>query len=135
MIRNLAIIFFVILFSGSVFGQTQSDTIFNYLTKTPVTIDGQATEECWANAEWHAIDQVWIPWAAKMKEGDFEGRFKVAWDESYLYVLVEVVDDLLSDDHSNPLQNWWDDDCLEVFIDENRSKETTSETATHLPTM
>jgi hypothetical protein len=37
-------------------------------------------------------------------------------------MLVEVVDDSLSDDHSNPLQNWWDDDCLEVFIDENRSK-------------
>lgn len=111
-----------ILLSVSIYGQTQSDTIFNYLTKTPVTIDGQATEECWVNAEWHAIDQVWIPWAAKMKEGDFKGRFKVAWDESYLYVLAEVVDDSLSDDHSNPLQNWWDDDCLEVFIDENRSK-------------
>lgn len=113
---------FLLLFSISVYSQTQKDTIFCYQSKTPVTVDGQANEECWANAEWHAIDQVWIPWAAKMKEGDFKGRFKVAWDELYLYVLVEVVDDSLSDDHSNPLQNWWDDDCLEVFIDENRSK-------------
>ena len=122
MFRILAVISIAILFSGTVCGQTQKDTIFCYQAKTPVTIDGQATEECWANAEWHAIDQVWIPWAAKMKEGDFAGRFKVAWDESYLYVLAEVVDDMLSDDHSNPLQNYWDDDCLEVFIDENRSK-------------
>ncbi len=122
MLRFILTISITILLSGSVFGQTQKDTIFCYQAKTPVTIDGQATEECWANAEWHAIDQVWIPWAAKMKEGDFAGRFKVAWDELYLYVLVEVVDDSLSDDHSNPLQNWWDDDCLEVFIDENRSK-------------
>lgn len=122
MLRILSIISISILFSGTVCGQTQKDTIFCYQAKTPVTIDGQATEDCWINAEWHAIDQVWIPWAAKMKEGDFEGRFKVAWDESYLYVLVEVVDDSLSDDHTNPLQNWWDDDCLEVFIDENRSK-------------
>lgn len=120
--RYLFSFLFLLLFSISVFSQTQKDTIFCYQSKTPVTVDGQATEECWANAEWHAIDQVWIPWAAKMKEGDFKGRFKVAWDELYLYVLVEVVDDSLSDDHTNPLQNWWDDDCLEVFIDENRSK-------------
>jgi hypothetical protein len=56
-----------------------------------------------------------------MNEGDFSGKFKVAWDEQYLYVLVEVVDDSLSDDHTTPTQNWWDDDCAEVFIDENRS--------------
>ncbi len=105
----------------SAHGLTQQDTIFSYLAKTPVTIDGQATEECWANAEWYAIDQVWIPWNATMKAGDFEGRYKVAWNEDYLYVLVEVVDDMLSDDHTNPLQNWWDDDCVEVFIDEDRS--------------
>ncbi len=115
-------VFLPIIFAGSVLSQTQNDTIFNFKTLAPVTVDGQATEECWTNAEWHAIDQVWIPWNAKMKEGDFSGRFKVAWDEDFLYMLVEVVDDSLSDDHSNPLQNWWDDDCLEVFIDENRSK-------------
>lgn len=111
-----------ILFAGSVFSQTQKDTIFNYKAKTPVIIDGQATEECWTNVAWHNIDQVWIPYGAKMKAGDFAGRFKVSWDELYLYVLVEVVDDSLSDDFINPLQNWWDDDCLEIFIDENRSK-------------
>ncbi len=110
------------VFVGSAWSQTQNDTIFNFKTQTPVTVDGQATEDCWAKAEWNVIDQVWIPWNAKMKEGDFSGRFKVSWDEDFLYMLVEVVDDSLSDDHSNPLQNWWDDDCLEVFIDENRSK-------------
>ena len=101
--------------------QTMQDTIFNYFTETPVVIDGQATEDCWANAEWHAIDQMWIPYGASLSADDFEGKFKVSWDTDYLYVLVEVVDDSLSDDHSDPLQNWWDDDCLEIFIDENRS--------------
>ncbi|MDO8952850.1 MAG: sugar-binding protein [Draconibacterium sp.] len=122
MLRTISILIIFTFFAVQVKSQTQADTIFSYITKTPVTIDGQATEDCWTNAEWHAIDQVWIPWNAKMKEGDFAGRFKVAWDELYLYVLVEVVDDSLSDDHSNPLQNWWDDDCVEIFIDENRSK-------------
>lgn len=109
-------------FLKSAWSQTQNDTIFNFKSETPVIIDGQATEDCWANAEWHAIDQVWIPWNATMKTGDFNGRFKVSWDENYLYVLVEVVDDSLSDDHSNLLQDWWNDDCLEIFVDENRSK-------------
>jgi len=110
------------MLAASAWSQTQSDTIFCYHTNTPVSVDGQATEACWETASWQAIDQVWIPYGANMKEGDFEGRFKVAWDEQYLYVLVEVRDDSLSDDDPNPLSNWWNDDCLEIFIDENRSK-------------
>lgn len=102
-------------------GQTQSDTIFCIYASEPVLVDGAASETCWSEATWHAIDQVWMPWGATMKQGDFEGRFKVAWDSSYLYVLVEVVDDSLSDDYSDPLSNWWNDDCLEIFIDEDRS--------------
>jgi hypothetical protein len=102
--------------------QTQYDTLYAYLSKTPVVIDGIADDACWKDAQWHPIDQVWIPYGATMKEGDFQGRFKLAWDSLYLYLLAEIVDDSLSDDHSDPLQNWWDDDCLEIFIDENRSK-------------
>jgi hypothetical protein len=113
---------FLVFTSGTLKSQTQNDTIFNYITKTPVTIDGKANEECWANAEWHNMHQVLIPYGATMEPGDFEGKFKVAWDEQYLYILVEVVDDSLSDNFSNPLQDWWNDDCVEIFIDENRSK-------------
>jgi len=102
--------------------QTQEDTLYAFLSNTPVVIDGSADDACWANAQWHAIDQVWIPYNATMNEGDFQGRFKLAWDSLNLFLLAEIIDDSLSDDHSNPLQNWWDDDCLEIFIDEDRSK-------------
>ncbi len=112
----------LILLAGIAWSQTQNDTIFCFKSNTPVTIDGQATEECWTQAGWNVIDQVWIPYNETMKEGDFEGRFKVAWDENFLYILVEVIDDSLSDDYSDPLSNWWNDDCLEIFIDEDRSK-------------
>ncbi|MBN2699678.1 MAG: hypothetical protein JXR52_12700 [Bacteroidales bacterium] len=120
--KSIAVLTFFVTTFIALTGQTQDDTIFNYFSETPVTIDGSATEPCWDLAEWHAVDQVWIPWGTPLAPGDFEGRFKVAWDSSFLYVLVEVVDDSLSDDHSNPLDNWWEDDCLEVFIDEDRSK-------------
>jgi len=119
--KILTTLLFMALFNNLINSQTKYDTIANYKIKTAVTIDAKATEDCWTNATWHPIDQVWMPFGATMKTGDFEGKFKVAWDELYFYVLVEVVDDSLSDDHSNPTDSWWDDDCLEIFIDENRS--------------
>lgn len=120
-LRYLLLLFVVVIFSAKSFGQTQKDTIFAVQALTPVVIDGVANDACWEKADWKPMNQVWIPYAAKMAAGDFEGKFKVSWDSQYLYLLVEVVDDVLSDDHTNPLQNWWDDDCVEVFIDENHS--------------
>ena len=121
-LRYLLSLFVIVVFAVNSFGQTQKDTIFAVQSLTPVIIDGVANDACWEKTDWKPISQVWIPYAGKMATGDFEGKYKVAWDSQYLYLLVEVVDDMLSDDHINPLQNWWDDDCVEVFIDENRSK-------------
>lgn len=121
MIKYLLTTFLAIIIICPVFSQTMQDTVYTFKATTPVEIDGQATEDCWKNTDWHAINQVWIPYGATMSQGDFEGRFKTAWDENYLYILVEVVDDSLSDDHSNPMDQFYNDDCVEVFVDENRS--------------
>ncbi len=102
--------------------QTQQDTIYTLYTKNPAVIDGSDSDAFWAKAEWHAMDQVWIHYNQIMADGDFEGRYKVAWDKNYLYILVEVNDNILSDDHTNPTDNYWNDDCVEIFIDEDRSK-------------
>jgi hypothetical protein len=45
----------------------------------------------------------------------------VVWTEQRLYVLFEFVDDILIDTHRDPLLQYWDDDTLEVFVDEDRS--------------
>lgn len=84
------------------------------------TIDGLAKEACWVKAEWYPMDQRWLGEAYTPE--DFQGRYKLAWDENYLYVLAEIVDDTLIDIHEDGLLKYWDDDCLEIFIDENRSK-------------
>jgi hypothetical protein len=120
MIR-FSIIFFslFIVISTKLSAQTQKDTIYTYFTKNPVLIDGSDADACWAKANWHQIEQVWLGNA--MDEGDFTGKFKVAWDNNYLYVLVQVEDDSLVDNHSNPLDNYWNDDCVEIFTDEDRS--------------
>lgn len=82
-------------------------------------IDGNASDNCWTTATWAPIDQLWVGTATNST--DYSGRFKVAWDDSLVYILVEITDDIFHDTHSNPLQNYWDDDCIEIFIDENHS--------------
>jgi len=121
-LRYKFLLFIFLIFSVNTFCQTQKDTIFAVKSIVPVVIDGSDQDAVWAKTDWKPIDQVWIPYTAKMAKGDFEGNFKVAWDSDFLYILVHVVDDVISDDHANPLQNWWDDDCVEVFLDENRSR-------------
>jgi len=82
-------------------------------------IDGVAADEAWAAAPWRPIDQLWL--GPEYAPTDFQGRFKVTWTQERLYVLVEVVDDILFDSHRDPLVQYWDDDCLEIFLDEDYS--------------
>ena len=83
------------------------------------SIDGIATETCWNMAPWIPLDQNWL--GPAYDRDDFRGRYKVAWDRDHLYLLVEVQDDSLFDQYPDPLKLWWDDDCVEVFIDEDNS--------------
>jgi hypothetical protein len=82
-------------------------------------IDGKSDDPAWQNAEWLPLDQVWIG-AAPTAE-DYTGRYKMLWDENNLYVLAEIKDDSLIDIHPDGLLKYWDDDCLEIFIDEDAS--------------
>lgn len=56
-----------------------------FLSQTPVVIDSIADDACWEDAQWHPIDQVWIPYGATMNEGDFQGRYKLACLYSNVY--------------------------------------------------
>jgi len=85
----------------------------------PVRIDGVSDDAVWQVAEWHKIDRLWL--GPEPSAEDFSGRFKVAWSKQQLYVLVEIVDDTLFDSHRDPLLQYWDDDCVEIFIDEDYS--------------
>jgi hypothetical protein len=99
----------------------QNDSFTAYYTSDPITVDGIADEEIWDTAHWYPLSYVWIPYGQSVSAGDFTGRFKISWDENFLYLMVEVVDDSLYDGHTNPLENYWDDDCVEVFLDEDKS--------------
>lgn len=89
-----------------------------FAVKEPI-IDAVADEAVWQQAVWHDIDQLIL--GQQPSAEDFSGRFKVVWTKEHLYLLVEITDDILFDQHADPLKSYWDDDCLEIFIDEDHS--------------
>ena len=82
-------------------------------------VDGVADEAVWQRAKWQELNHRWL--GPEYSSEDFQGRYKIVWTESKLYLLGEFVDDVLIDTHRNPLMQYWDDDCLEIFIDEDHS--------------
>lgn len=82
-------------------------------------IDGSADDSAWQKAPWHAIDQLIL--GVQPSTEDFLGRFKMVWTEDKLYLMGEIVDDVLIDSNADPLLKYWEDDIFEFFIDENKS--------------
>ena len=84
-----------------------------------LTVDGVADEAIWQRARWQELKHRWL--GPKYSAEDFRGRFKVVWTAEKIYILGELVDDILFDRHRDPLVQYWDDDCLEIFLDEDHS--------------
>jgi hypothetical protein len=82
-------------------------------------VDGVADESVWSRAEWQELNHLWL--GPEYTDDDFQGRYKIVWNGTKIYVLAEIVDDTLIDTHRDPLVQYWDDDCLEIFIDEDFS--------------
>jgi hypothetical protein len=83
------------------------------------SIDGQANDSAWQKAEWRELASRWL--GPEYSGEDFQGRYKIVWTADKLYILGEFVDDVLFDAHRDPLVQYWDDDTLEIFIDEDHS--------------
>ncbi|SER25219.1 Endo-1,4-beta-xylanase, GH35 family [Gracilibacillus ureilyticus] len=77
---------------------------------TPV-IDGQI-DEVWDNAAELPVNRYQMAWQGA------SGVAKALWDEENLYVLVQVSDDTLDKSSANS----WEQDSVEVFVDENNGK-------------
>lgn len=88
-------------------------------TDTAPRIDGRMDSALWDKAEWQPLTHVMI--GDKPTKEDFSGRFKLLWNNDALYLLADIQDDHLSDTYADPLERYWDDDCLEIFIDADRS--------------
>jgi hypothetical protein len=87
-------------------------------TSTPIKIDG-ISEQTWNKATWQPM--AYLMAESEPNSEDFSGRYKLLWDNQYLYVQAEITDDILFDKTPDPKVNYWDDDCLEIFIDSDAS--------------
>ncbi len=93
-------------------------TPVSYINDSP-TLDGRAIENYWNLLDWKPIDQNWI--GGPFDHDDYNGRYKIAWNEDGLYILLEIVDDIILDKTEDPLKLWWNDDCVIVYVDEDNS--------------
>ena len=84
-----------------------------------IIIDGHMSEASWEKVKWQPLDKHIV--GEVPDASDFSGRYKVLWDEHQVYILAEIVDDVLIDTHPDPLKQYWDDDALEIFIDADAS--------------
>lgn len=86
---------------------------------TEVIIDGDDSELIWSKSPWYSMNYNWI--GIPTDTTDYHGKFKLAWDENYLYLLAAITDDYLQPTLKDGLENYWKGDYVEIFIDENRS--------------
>lgn len=82
---------------------------------TPV-IDGEV-DPIWHQTPALPLDRYQTAWHGA------SGTARVLWDHEHLYVLVQVTDEQLDRSASSP----WEQDSIEVFIDENNAKTTSYE--------
>lgn len=86
---------------------------------TAPVIDGVA-DAIWDAAPWAPIDVYWLG-AQRPSAQDFSGRYKAMWNAGNLFLLFDITDDVLFDNWTNPLEHYWDDDSVEIFLDENKN--------------
>jgi hypothetical protein len=82
-------------------------------------VDGDPGDAAWAQAEWVPMEH--LMWGTLPPTDDFSGRYKLVWTQDHLYLLAEITDDILYDSHPDPLDSYWEDDALEIFIDADAS--------------
>lgn len=116
MLKYILIFYIIIFFSNNSFGANYDA----YRTPTAPMIDGDVLESCWQNANWAPIDQLWL--GHKPSQDNCSARFKACWNGDKVYILMEVVDNILVNwNPTQPLENYPNNDCPEVFIDEDAS--------------
>ena len=106
--------------SESAITEAKEDGFFKaHKSILPVQIDGCSKDIIWSSLDWYDMNYKWI--GNKVDSIDYYGRFKLAWDSQYLYILVEVIDEYLNPTLGNGIENYWKGDYVEVFIDEDKS--------------
>jgi len=84
----------------------------------PLTVDGYIDQSI-ATQEFKPL--FFVMDGTEPTADDFSGSYHLGWREEALYLTVKFKDDVLIDKIGPPLERYWDDDALEIFIDEDAS--------------
>ncbi len=84
-------------------------------TSTPPVIDGLGTDAVWASATPHGLDEFFELPGEEANDGpdDLQVTWRALWDDTNLYVLIELTDDEIINEDSCD----WRDDSVEIYID------------------
>ena len=90
-------------------------TVAGYLTEAP-TINGEADEKLWTNLDWNPLGK-----NLEDPNGDFNGRYKLGWNENGIYIFMEIQHAHLVESILNRSGNLWKNDFIKIYIDEDNS--------------
>lgn len=91
-----------------------------YRTFSAPTIDG-SVDEMWNDPAVKTFDaKTVLIGTGPFTEENFSGSAKAMWDDTYVYVLAQIKDDVLINDSANNYQ----DDAIEFYFDGNNAKTT-----------
>ncbi len=132
MSRSLLVVVLMLAIAGTLWAAELAPTPKQYLIlkpQAPVVIDGRLNEWDMARTPYvitgtgaepmsRVVSDDYVnPWA---EEADLSGRVAVAWDETYLYVAAQMVDDHLigvkPDSYGNQGPSPWFCDSVMVFL-------------------
>jgi endo-1,4-beta-D-glucanase Y len=91
-----------------------------FKVSAPVVVDG-TIDAVWNNASVLPAAATKLLSGTVTNAADLSGNFKALWDDTYLYVLSDVTDEMKISESTNA----YDDDGVEVYIDINNDKATT----------
>jgi hypothetical protein len=97
----------------------KAPTLNIYKTNTPPIIDG-IIDDVWTQekVEKHIVTSELV--GSDIPEEDLSGHARVLWDDSCIYLLAKVTDDIKIDDSSTP----YNDDIVEFYFDTDYSHAT-----------
>ena len=127
MFRKLIYLFSFVLVL-SVVGVVSAQDVVIPSPGTMPKIDGNI-DEVWFYSTEQAIDTSQVG-AAPSSPADGSGTWRALWNWENLYVLVEVNDDALTAD-SGGGTNKWNDDSVEIYVDGDNSKASSTDENDH----
>lgn len=91
-----------------------------------LTIDG-AIDDLWNEAAVSPIDRTVDDVPAPDDASDLQAQWRAAWDDTNLYILIEVTDDVVNDNNESGDAYGVNDDSPEVYLDVDNAGNTSSE--------